>query len=312
MPDRHRNRKGMKCVRVIEHGRMKRKWIPREQDALSQDSTPNQAPDGVPLAEESNQHDVSEIESQPDNVPSYATTQDDSENSGSSGSHDNVCKVWPTAKPKTCDKCGETFPSITQFNAHRGTCKKYKCPQCDLRFSTAKEFEKHTETHRVRFHCDQCETEPFLTQGALDNHKKIAHGVAITCPHCSQTFCRVDKLNHHIKNKHNLETANKCACGATYVLKWQLERHEQDCIVSPIGGAKAVKRKYEELSQMQMPESDPIDHAALALKAFDTVRDAAQKKLKLCCDTCGTSFKDKESLKRHIRKKHPRSTSSAA
>ena len=43
-----------------------------------------------------------------------------------------------------------------------------------------------------------------------------------------------------------------------------------------IGGAKAVKRKYEELSQMQMPESDPIDHAALALKAFDTVRDAAQ------------------------------------
>ena len=221
-------------------------------------------------------------------------------------------KVWPTAKPKTCDKCGETFPSITQFNAHRGTCKKYKCPQCDLRFITAREFEKHTGTHRVRFHCDQCETEPFLTQGTLDKHKKNAHGVAITCPQCSQTFSRVDKLNQHIKNKHNPETANKCACGATYVLKWQLERHEQDCIVSPIGGAKAVKRKYEELSQMQMPESDPIDHAALALKAFDTVRDAAQKKLKLCCDTCGTSFKDKESLKRHIRKKHPRSTSSTA
>jgi len=111
--------------------------------------------------------------------------------------------------------------------------------------------------------------------------------------------------DEHVK-KHT-ETANKCACGATYVQKWQLERHEQECIVSPIGGPKAVKRKYKELVDNASPEQD-LDVAVLALKAFDTVREDAQKKLKLCC--CGTSFKNKESLKSHIRKKHPRSTSS--
>ena len=233
---------------------------------------------------------------------------DDNGNSG----QDEVCKVWPTAKPKICDKCGESYPSIIKFNAHRSTCKKYKCLKCNLCFITAKELEKHAGTHRVRCICDQCETEPFHTADQLENHKKIAHEVAIKCPHCPKTFCRVDIRNQHIK-KHT-ETANKCACGATYVQKWQLERHEQECIVSPIGGPKAVKRKYKELVDNASPEQE-LDVAVLALKAFDMVQEGAQKKLKqlssnVCCDTCGTSFKNKESLKRHNRKQHPRSTGS--
>jgi uncharacterized C2H2 Zn-finger protein len=63
----------------------------------------------------------------------------------------------------------------------------------------------------------------------------------------------------------------------------------------------------DSISGISGTEQD-LDVAVLALRAFDTVREDAQKKLKLCC--CGTSFKDKESLKRHIRKQHPQSTSS--
>ena len=235
---------------------------------------------------------------------------DDNGNSGQGTTE--VCKVWPTAKPKICDKCGESYPSIIKFNAHRATCKKHKCPQCDLRSNTDKDLKKHAGTHRVRHMCDQCETERFHSQAQLDNHKKDVHGVAIKCPHCPKSFCRVDIRDQHVRNKHTAETANNCACGTIYVQKWQLERHEQDCVVSPTGGAKAVKRKYEELvdSSHGCGSTPELDISALALKAFDTVREEAQKKLKLCCDTCGTSFKDKESLKRHIRKKHPRSTGS--
>jgi len=246
---------------------------------------------------------------------------DDNGNSGQDTTLDTqVCKVWPTAKPKICDKCGESFPSMTKFFAHRGSCKKYKCPHpsgCDLRFLTERELKTHVVTHRVRFTCEQCETEPFHSQSQLENHKKSVHGVVIKCPHCPKTFCRVDIRNQHVKNKHNIETANKCACGATYVQKWQLERHEQDCIVSPIGGAKAVKRKYQDLvdNASSSGTKQDLDVAVLALTAFDTVREGAQKKLKqlnssVCCDTCGTSFKDKESLKRHIRKKHSGSSGS--
>ena len=51
------------------------------------------------------------------------------------------------------------------------------------------------------------------------------------------------------------------------------------------------------------------DATSLALKAFDIVREDARKKIKneqerVCCDTCGVSFKNSVSLKRHIRKQH--------
>ena len=105
------------------------------------------------------------------------------------GNDGNSAKIrCAPAKPKICDKCGEFFSSMMKFNAHRGTCKKHKCSQCDLRFTTDKELKTHAVTHRVRFPCDQCETEPFHSQGQLENHKKSAHGVAIKCPYCPKTF----------------------------------------------------------------------------------------------------------------------------
>ena len=227
-------------------------------------------------------------------------------------------KLWPTAKPRTCDKCGESYPSIIKFNAHRATCKKLKCSKCVLRFATRQELKAHAETHCVRFQCDECETKPFSSQGQLENHKKLAHDHVIKCPHCDATFCRVDKRDSHVKAKHTAETANKCACGATYVKKCQLESHEKQCVASPLGAANAVKRKFEELveSSLSQGEGDEagMNVASFAVEAFDTVREAAQQKQKgeqrVCCTTCGTPYGNLESLKRHMRKKHPRASGS--
>ena len=126
--------------------------------------------------------------------------------------------VFNQAKAKPCDKCGESYPSISKFNAHRATCKKHKCPKCDLRFTTGQELKEHAGTHRIRFRCDECETEPFHSQGQLENHKKLEHGGAITCPHCDKTFSWAQHRDGHVKNKHT-ETANTCACGKAYVKK---------------------------------------------------------------------------------------------
>ena len=111
----------------------------------------------------------------------------------------------------------------------------------------------------------------------------------------------------HVKNKHDTEKANTCACGASYVKKWQLERHEQDCVVSPIGAANAVKRKYAELVQDKTREEDV---AALSTEAFNMVCAEAQKEMQVSCETCGAPYGNRESLKRHIRKEHPRASGS--
>ena len=237
------------------------------------------------------------------------------------GNGQETIMTYPEAKPRNCEKCGENFPSITKFNAHRSTCKKHKCNKCELRFITVPELREHVATHRVLFRCDECETDPFQSQSALANHKKIAHDIVIKCPHCDKTFNRADIRDEHVKNKHNTETANKCACGTTYVKKWQLERHEQECVVSPAGAAHALKRKYAELASRVDENGVSPDPTTLALKVFEMVREAAQKKIKkaeepcgpiirVCCETCGVPYGNMESLKRHIRKKHPRANGS--
>ena len=56
---------------------------------------------------------------------------------------------------------------------------------------------------------------------------------------------------------------------------------------------------------------DSLSEEDVAIEAFNIAHEAAQKKVKsgeerVCCDTCGVSCKDRESLKRHRRKKHTR------
>ena len=228
-------------------------------------------------------------------------------------------KLWPTAKPKICDKCGESYPSTIKFNAHCATCKKHKCTHpsgCALRFATGQELKEHVGTHRVRFQCDECETEPFSSHGQLELHKKRVHDGVIACPHCDKTFSRADNRDEHVKKKHNAETANTCACGKAFVKKVQLERHEQECVVSPIGGANAVKRKYAELVQDKMEEAggdwvDEEEFTQLSTEAVASVREEAQAQEKVKCETCGAPYGNRESLKRHMRKKHPRASGSA-
>ena len=127
--------------------------------------------------------------------------------SSSNGDGQDARGLFPRAKPKICDKCGESYPSLTKFNAHRATCKKHKCTKCDLRFATGPELKEHAGTHRIRFQCDECETEPFHSQAALADHKNISHGGVIKCPHCDETFSRADNRDAHVKKKHDAETA---------------------------------------------------------------------------------------------------------
>ncbi len=98
--------------------------------------------------------------------------------------------------------------------------------------------------------------------------------------------------------------------------------------MSPTGAANAVKRKYAELVQDKTRESirdedavsgldavalsslSSAQRAELGEEASDIVRKEAQQKMQVSCETCGAPYGNRESLKRHIRKKHPRASGS--
>jgi hypothetical protein len=55
-------------------------------------------------------------------------------------------------------------------------------------------------------------------------------------------------------------------------------------------------------------DGDCVDAAVLSTEAFAIVREEAQTKVN--CETCGAPYANRESLKRHMRKKHPRASGS--
>ena len=54
-------------------------------------------------------------------------------------------------------------------------------------------------------HCDYCE-KSFKTKKHLSRHQATHSGVIHNCPQCNSTFSRRDKLNAHIRKKHQTET----------------------------------------------------------------------------------------------------------
>ena len=170
--------------------------------------------------------------------------------------------------------------------------------QCTETFKSKKGLAEHEKTHRVQFTCDLCETEPFCSQARLEEHQCVAHEVPIKCPSCEKTFTRTDKRACHVKTVHGdrLPTC-ACACGKILGRADNLARHMEKCIIAPPGAAKAVKRRFEEISAKK-----PDDPEGAARQALDEITAAAEARLAKTCGSCGAPFANAKSLSRHQRK----------
>ena len=71
----------------------------------------------------------------------------------------------------------------------------------------------------------------------------------------------------------------------------------KDCIAAPPGAAKAVKRRFEEISA-----ETPEDPTGAALQALGEITAAAKARLAKTCGSCGAPFANAKSLSRHKRK----------
>ena len=71
----------------------------------------------------------------------------------------------------------------------------------------------------------------------------------------------------------------------------------EKCINTQAGAAKAVKRRFEEISAKK-----PDDPEGAARQALDEITAAAETRLTMKCGNCGAPFANAKSLRRHKRK----------
>lgn len=204
----------------------------------------------------------------------------------------------PQAIAATCKRCGEEFASKTKVLIHSKTCLAYKCEQCNVRYKTKTELEKHVkDAHRKRFICDLCPEEepPFMSENALTNHRRTQHDVAIVCSLCGESFTDAYRRDRHTREKHDDqgEVTLICDCSKSFNRKENFDRHQDACLLSRRGATKAIKRKFEQLSGTM------DDRNEACTMAFAEIREMAQKRLECVCKDCAKHFKNEATLKKH-------------
>ncbi|XP_037935839.1 zinc finger protein 239-like isoform X2 [Teleopsis dalmanni] len=102
--------------------------------------------------------------------------------------------------------------------------KKYKCSECDKRFSHESNLKRHKLNHEIR--CKICSLN-FSSPDNLTDHIQATHNATklLNCENCDEIFTRDDQLKEHYKTKHK-EKTHKCdKCNKTFRTKPFLQRH---------------------------------------------------------------------------------------
>uniref|UniRef100_A0ABI7ZJB5 POZ/BTB and AT hook containing zinc finger 1 n=1 Tax=Felis catus TaxID=9685 RepID=A0ABI7ZJB5_FELCA len=201
-----------------------------------------------------------------------------------------------TRKQVACEICGKIFRDVYHLNRHKLSHsgeKPYSCPVCGLRFKRKDRMSYHVRSH------DGSVGKPYI------------------CQSCGKGFSRPDHLNGHIKQVHTSERPHKC----------QVSRHQEPI---PNGGAAFhCARTYGNKEGQKCSHQDPIESS----DSYGDLSDASDLKTpekqstngsfscdmavpknkmesdgekKYPCPECGSFFRSKSYLNKHIQKVHVR------
>ncbi|XP_017076716.2 LOW QUALITY PROTEIN: protein suppressor of hairy wing [Drosophila eugracilis] len=128
-------------------------------------------------------------------------------------------------RPHKCDECGKSFIQATQLRTHSKThIRPFACEQCEEKFKTEKQLERHVKSHsrtkRPVFSCTECK-RTFRTTALLKEHmdegnhspkqQRVAKRPAIKimertdCAICDKNFDSSETLRRHIRTVHECD-----------------------------------------------------------------------------------------------------------
>lgn len=188
-------------------------------------------------------------------------------------------------KPAKCEHCSKTFRTYNELYVHRRTHtgeKPFECKYCGKSFSTRGYRNTHERIHtgEKRFECDFCGMK-FTESSARRVHRFTHTGeTPYKCDVCGRGFTQAGNLNKHIKTLHSKDRPFKCqTCEKEFAVKQELTRHFSRVHSS------SKPHKCKECGKAYAIFSDLTQH-------MNTHKNR--------CSNCGTKFKDKKELQRHI------------
>uniref|UniRef100_A0A8C6G314 BTB/POZ domain zinc finger transcription factor n=1 Tax=Moschus moschiferus TaxID=68415 RepID=A0A8C6G314_MOSMO len=220
-------------------------------------------------------------------------------------------------KPYICQSCGKGFSRPDHLNGHikqvHTSERPHKCQTCNASFATRDRLRSHLACHEDKVPCQVC--GKYLRAAYMADHlKKHSEGPSNFCSICNRGFSSASYLKVHVKTHHGVPLP-------------QVSRHQEPI---PSGGAAFhCARTYGDQEGQKCSHQDPIESS----DSYGDLSDASDLKTpekqstngsfscdmavpknkmesegerKYPCPECGSFFRSKSYLNKHIQKVHVR------
>uniref|UniRef100_A0A4W5MJI6 C2H2-type domain-containing protein n=1 Tax=Hucho hucho TaxID=62062 RepID=A0A4W5MJI6_9TELE len=185
-----------------------------------------------------------------------------------------------------CEECGQDFGRKDHLKRHScsHSVSSFICFDCGVGFRDPGELRTHEKTHQVRNHvCQLCEKR-CEHQKELMLHHEVDHPGpdGYTCHQCGKIFSTGKKLGKH-RMIHSDETPHVCSyCGTKFKRREHLRRHEN----LHTNEKPHLSQCYGDTFGRQEDLNTHLGKMHTMLRNY-------------ICKACGTTFKDRNSLRRH-------------
>ncbi|XP_003478345.1 POZ-, AT hook-, and zinc finger-containing protein 1 isoform X2 [Cavia porcellus] len=232
-------------------------------------------------------------------------------------------------KQVACEICGKIFRDVYHLNRHKLSHsgeKPYSCPVCGLRFKRKDRMSYHVRSHDGSvgkpYICQSC-GKGFSRPDHLNGHIKQVHTSERPhkCQTCNASFATRDRLRSHLACHEDKVPCQVCGkyLRAAYMadhLKKHSEGPSNFCSICNGEGQKCSHQdpiessdSYGDLSDasdLKTPEKQSANGSFSCDMAVPKIKMESDGEKKYPCPECGSFFRSKSYLNKHIQKVHVR------
>ncbi|XP_075687651.1 POZ-, AT hook-, and zinc finger-containing protein 1 isoform X2 [Rhinoderma darwinii] len=231
-------------------------------------------------------------------------------------------------KQVACDLCGKIFRDVYHLNRHKLSHsgeKPYSCPVCGLRFKRKDRMSYHVRSHDGSvgkpYICQSC-GKGFSRPDHLNGHIKQVHTSERPhkCETCNASFATRDRLRSHLACHEDKVPCQVCGkyLRAAYMadhLKKHSEGPSNFCTICNREGEKCQHGEQESSdsygdlsdgSDLKSPEKQSSNGSYATYDLVIPKKIEAECEKRYPCTECGSFFRSKAYLNKHIQKVHAR------
>ncbi|XP_073529826.1 POZ-, AT hook-, and zinc finger-containing protein 1 isoform X2 [Phyllobates terribilis] len=231
-------------------------------------------------------------------------------------------------KQVACDLCGKIFRDVYHLNRHKLSHsgeKPYSCPVCGLRFKRKDRMSYHVRSHDGSvgkpYICQSC-GKGFSRPDHLNGHIKQVHTSERPhkCETCNASFATRDRLRSHLACHEDKIPCQVCGkyLRAAYMadhLKKHSEGPSNFCTICNREGEKCQHGEQESSdsygdlsdgSDLKSPEKQSSNGSYATYDLVIPKKMETESEKRYPCSECGSFFRSKAYLNKHIQKVHAR------